>query len=73
MLHVQLVSKIARTIGRSLKLNEDLIEAIALGHDIGHSPFGHKGEKYLNESLLFKFNVPLPLHGASSNILSKEK
>lgn len=49
VLHVQLVSKIARTIGRSLKLNEDLIEAIALGHDIGHSPFGHKGENYLNE------------------------
>ena len=48
VLHVQLVSKIARTIGRSLKLNEDLIEAIALGHDVGHSPFGHKGEKYLN-------------------------
>ncbi len=49
VLHVQLVSKIARTIGRSLKLNEDLIEAIALGHDIGHSPFGHKGEEYLND------------------------
>ena len=48
VLHVQLVSKIARTIGRSLKLNEDLIEAIALGHDIGHTPFGHKGENYLN-------------------------
>ena len=49
VLHVQLVSKIARTIARSLNLNEDLIEAIALGHDVGHSPFGHKGEKYLNE------------------------
>ena len=48
VLHVQLVSKIARTIGRSLKLNEDLIEAIALGHDVGHAPFGHKGEKYLD-------------------------
>ena len=49
VLHVQLVSKIARTIGRSLLLNEDLIEAIALGHDIGHTPFGHKGEEILNE------------------------
>lgn len=49
VLHVQLVAKIARTIGRSLKLNEDLIEAISLGHDIGHSPFGHKGESYLND------------------------
>ena len=48
VLHVQLVSKIARTIGRSLALNEDLIEAIALGHDIGHTPFGHKGESLLD-------------------------
>lgn len=48
VLHVQLVAKIARTIGRSLNLNEDLIEAIALGHDIGHTPFGHTGEKFLN-------------------------
>ena len=49
VLHVQLVSKIARIIGRVLNLNEDLIEAIALGHDVGHTPFGHKGEKYLND------------------------
>ena len=48
VLHVQLVSKIARTIGRFLKLNEDLIEAIALGHDIGHIPFGHDGERILS-------------------------
>ena len=47
--HVQLVSKIARTIGRALSLNEDLIEAIALGHDIGHTPLGHEGEYILNE------------------------
>ncbi len=47
--HVQLVSKIARTIGRALLLNEDLIEAIALGHDIGHTPLGHTGEAILNE------------------------
>jgi dGTPase len=49
VLHVQLVSKIARTIGRFLGLNEDLIEAVALGHDIGHTPFGHDGECYLSE------------------------
>ena len=49
VLHVQLVSKIARTIGRFLRLNEDLIEAVALGHDIGHTPFGHDGERYLTE------------------------
>ncbi len=48
-LHVQLVSRIARTIGRALHLNEDLIEAISLGHDIGHPPFAHTGEKYLND------------------------
>ena len=49
VLHVQLVSKIARTIGRFLGLNEDLIEAVSLGHDIGHAPFGHDGESFLSE------------------------
>ncbi len=49
VLHVQLVSKIGRTIGRLLRLNEDLIEAVALGHDIGHTPFGHDGEMFLSE------------------------
>lgn len=48
-LHVQLVSRIARTIGKALGLNLDLIEAIALGHDIGHTPFGHAGESFLDE------------------------
>ncbi len=46
--HVQLVSRIARNIGGVLGLNCDLIEAIALGHDIGHTPFGHEGERQLN-------------------------
>ncbi len=50
-LHVQLVSRIARTIGKALCLNLDLIEAIALGHDIGHTPFGHAGEEFLDELL----------------------
>lgn len=50
-LHVQLVSRIARTIGKALGLNLDLIEAIALGHDIGHTPFGHAGEEFLDELL----------------------
>ncbi|MFP4193813.1 MAG: deoxyguanosinetriphosphate triphosphohydrolase family protein [Desulfosalsimonas sp.] len=49
MLHVQLASKAARTIGRFLGLNEDLIEAVAIGHDIGHAPFGHDGERFLSE------------------------
>lgn len=43
------VSQIARTISRALRLNEDLTEAIALGHDLGHTPFGHAGESVLNE------------------------
>lgn len=51
VLHVQLVAKIARTIGRILKCNEDLIEAIALGHDVGHAPFGHTGERFINAFL----------------------
>ncbi len=48
-IHVQLVSLIARNIGSMLGLNLNLIEAIALGHDIGHTPFGHAGERFLNE------------------------
>lgn len=48
-LHVQLVARTARTIARMLGLNEDLTEAIALGHDLGHTPFGHAGERILSE------------------------
>jgi dGTPase len=47
--HTLEVSQIARTISRSLNFNEDLTEAIALGHDLGHTPFGHLGEEILNE------------------------
>ncbi|WP_405341077.1 deoxyguanosinetriphosphate triphosphohydrolase family protein [Fibrobacter sp.] len=63
VLHVQLVAKIARTIGRFLNLNEDLIEAISLGHDVGHTPFGHDGEKIISVFLqeqgagVFEHNV----------------
>ena len=49
MTHTLEVSRIARTIARALRLNEDLTEAIALGHDLGHTPFGHAGEKALTE------------------------
>jgi dGTPase len=49
--HVLEVSQIARTISRALRLNEDLAEAIALGHDLGHTPFGHAGESVLQEIL----------------------
>lgn len=48
-LHVQLVSRVARGIGSLLGLNCELIEAIALGHDVGHTPFGHAGERYLSK------------------------
>ena len=65
VLHVQLVSKIARTIGRSLRLNEDLIEAMALGHDIGHTPFGHKGESLLND-ICKEENIGAFCHNAQS-------
>jgi dGTPase len=65
VLHVQLVSKIARTIGRFLRLNEDLIEAIALGHDIGHTPFGHEGERYLSD-LCHKAGIGNFLHNVQS-------
>lgn len=49
MTHVQFVSKVSRTIARALGLNEDLCEAISLGHDVGHTPFGHNGEYILND------------------------
>ncbi|MDI6827760.1 MAG: deoxyguanosinetriphosphate triphosphohydrolase [Armatimonadota bacterium] len=49
MTHTLEVSQIARTISRGLRLNEDLTEAIALGHDLGHTPFGHSGEEALDE------------------------
>ncbi len=65
VLHVQLVSKIARMIGKALKLNEDLIEAIALGHDVGHTPFGHKGEQCLDE-ICRKENIGYFKHNAQS-------
>ena len=48
MTHTLEVSQIARTIAKALRLNEDLTEAIALGHDLGHTPFGHAGERALN-------------------------
>lgn len=53
--HTLEVSQIARTISRALRLNEDLTEAIALGHDLGHTPFGHAGERALNDVFLTGF------------------
>ena len=55
MTHTLEVTQIARTIARALNLNEDLTEAIALGHDLGHTPFGHTGERVLNDLCPFGF------------------
>lgn len=59
MTHTLEVTRIARTIARALNLNEDLTEAIGLGHDLGHTPFGHAGERVLNEIMPegFQHNV----------------
>ncbi|MBU0479489.1 MAG: HD domain-containing protein [Proteobacteria bacterium] len=65
VLHVQLVSKIARTVGRFLGLNEDLIEAIALAHDLGHPPFGHEGERLLSD-LCLSHGIPEFHHNIQS-------
>jgi dGTPase len=65
VIHVQLVSKIARTIGRCLRLNEDLIEAIALGHDIGHIPYGHFGETCLS-ALCEQYGIGKFFHNVQS-------
>jgi dGTPase len=57
--HTLEVSQIARTISRALKLNEDLTEAIAMGHDLGHTPFGHSGERALDSVAPFEFKHSL--------------
>ncbi len=55
LIHTLEVSQISRDLARALQLNEDLTEAIALGHDLGHTPFGHAGERALNELCSFSF------------------
>jgi len=65
VLHVQLVSKIGRVMGRCLKLNEDLIEAISLGHDLGHVPYGHEGESVLDK-ICRDNNIGFFCHNAQS-------
>lgn len=64
-LHVQLVSYVARRVTRALGLDQDLAEAIALGHDLGHPPFGHEGEAYLN-TLCIESGCGLFTHNAQS-------
>lgn len=69
--HILYVSKIARTIARALGLNEDLIEAASLGHDLGHCPFGHVGEAFLNE-LSLKHNEGFFNHNVQSVRILKD-
>ena len=61
MEHVLYVNSISNTIGRTLNLNQDLLTAIALGHDIGHAPFGHSGERAL-DNMLNAINPQLHFH-----------
>jgi len=70
--HTLEVSQIARTIGRALMLNEDLIEAIALAHDLGHTPFGHAGEAALND-LLKERGIERGFHHARQSVRVVEK
>lgn len=71
VLHVQMLSRIARDIGECLGLNLDLIEAIALGHDVGHVPFGHEGEEAL-KSICSKIGFPPFQHNIHSVRLLKD-
>ena len=80
--HTLEVSQIARTMARALRLNEDLVEAISLGHDLGHTPFGHAGESVLNERYDFGFAHTthsirvveyLEKHGAGLNLTFEVK
>ncbi len=68
MTHTLEVNQIARNISRNLNLNEDLTEAIALGHDIGHTPFGHQGERQLSEMYLKKMNEASKKENDEQNI-----
>ncbi len=70
-LHVQLVSRIARTIGTALNLNADLIESISLGHDLGHTPFGHTGEYILDDLYCEKTNRRFAHNIHSVRVLDK--
>ncbi len=69
VLHVQFVSKLSRTISRALRLNEDLTEAIALAHDLGHTPFGHAGEEFLAELLRNKGAGTIVHNAQSARVL----
>jgi len=69
--HTLEVSGLARTVGRALDLNEDLVEAIAMGHDLGHAPFGHAGEQALDEILRERYGRPFLHNEQSLRIVEK--
>ncbi len=69
-LHVQMVSRLSREVGGALGLNLDLIEAISLGHDVGHPPFGHEGEEYLSQLSIERGNGPFAHPYQSCRLLS---
>ena len=64
MTHTLETTGIARVVARALRLNEDLVEAIGLGHDTGHPPFGHAGEEALDEALRDALRRQLPAQRA---------
>jgi len=67
--HTLEVTQVSRTVGRALRLNEDLVEAIGLGHDLGHPPFGHIGEEALDECLRERFGTSFLHHEHSLRVV----
>jgi dGTPase len=67
--HTLEVTQVSRTVGRALRLNEDLVEAIGLGHDLGHPPFGHIGEEALDECLRERFGTAFLHHEHSLRVV----
>jgi dGTPase len=67
--HTLEVTQISRTVARALRLNEDLVEAIGLGHDLGHPPFGHVGEDALDQCLEQRFGLSFKHHEHSLRVV----
>ena len=67
--HTLEVTQISRTVARALRLNEDLVEAIGLGHDLGHPPFGHVGEDALDQCLTERFGLRFMHHEHSLRVV----
>ncbi|MBV9007246.1 MAG: dNTP triphosphohydrolase, partial [Solirubrobacterales bacterium] len=69
--HTLEVTQVSRTVARALGLNEDLVEAIGLGHDLGHPPFGHVGEEALDRCLAERFGESFKHHEQSLRVVDK--